>query len=70
VLARGFSNAAVLHAGRAGALASPAEEAEIEVFFETIVKLDTAVSGRFDEMNPAARRLRLEAQGAIGGTLI
>jgi hypothetical protein len=70
MLARGFGDAAVLDAGRAGALASPAEEAKIEVFFETIVKLDPAVSGRFDEVNPAARRLRLETQGAIGGTLI
>jgi hypothetical protein len=70
MLARAFGNAAVLYSGRAGALARPTEKAEIEVIFESIVKLDAAVCGRFDEVNPATGRLRLQAQGAIGGTLI
>ena len=70
LLARGFGDAPILHAGRTRGLAGAAEQAEIDVFFETIVKLDASFGGGFDQMNSPARRLRLEVQRAIGRTLI
>jgi hypothetical protein len=70
VFPRGFSDAAVLHAGRAGALAGAAEQTEINMFLESVAELDASVGGGFDQMDSAARRFRLEAGGAIGRTLI
>ena len=37
---------------------------------EAFVELDTSFGGGFNQMNPAARRFRLQLQGAIGRTLI
>jgi hypothetical protein len=37
-----------LYAGRAGALAGAAEQAKIEVLFESLVKLDPSIGGGFD----------------------
>ena len=51
-------------------LAGAAEQAEIDVFFETVVEFDASFSGGFDEMNSLARRLGLEMQSAMGRTLI
>ena len=70
MFARGFSDAAILHAGRAGALAGAAEQAKIEMFFETFVQFDPPIGCGFDQMNSAARRLRFETQHAIGRALI
>ena len=60
MLARRFGNAAILHAGRTGRLAGAAEKAEIQVIFETIIKLDATIGGGFHQMNPAARRFGLQ----------
>ena len=70
MFACGFSDATVLHAGRAGALAGAAEQTEINMFLEPVAELDPSIGGGFDEMNAAARRFRLEAGGAISRTLI
>ena len=70
MLARGFSDAAILDAGRTGALTGAAEQTEIDMFLESGAELDASIGGGFDQMNPAARRFRFEACGAIGWTLI
>jgi hypothetical protein len=40
------------------------------MLFEAIVQLDAPVGGSFDQMDSAARRLRLETSDAVGRTLI
>ena len=62
MLARRFGDAAILHAGRTSRLAGAAEQTEIQVLFETIVKLDAPFGGGFDQMNSAARRFGLQTQ--------
>jgi hypothetical protein len=37
---------------------------------EPFVELDTPFGSGFDEMNPAARRFRLQLQGSIGRALV
>ena len=70
MLARGFSDAAILDAGRTGAFTGAAEQAEINMFLESVAQLDASIGGGFDQMDSAARRFRFEAGGAIGRTLI
>ena len=70
VFTRGFSDTAVLHAGRARALAGAAEQTEINMFLESVAELDASIGGGFDQMDSAARRFRFEAGGAISRTLI
>ena len=60
MLAGGLGDATVLYTGRTGTLARAAEQAEIKMILETIVKLDAAIGGRFDQMNSAARRFRFQ----------
>jgi hypothetical protein len=50
---------AILNSGRASRFASAAEKTEIDVIFETFRELNATLSGRFDEVNSATRRLRL-----------
>ena len=49
---------------------STAQQAEIEMLLETIIELDTAVRSRFYQVNPAARRFRLQAQRTVGRALV
>jgi len=70
LLARRFSNAAILDSGRTSRLAGTAEKAEIEVIFETIIKLNATIGGSFHQMNPAARRFGFQAKCAVRRTLI
>ena len=70
MFARSLGDAPVLHSGWTGCFAGAAEKAEIKVLLEALGELDTPFGGGFDQMNTPARRLRLEAQRAISGTLI
>jgi hypothetical protein len=67
---RRFRNVAILHAGRAGALAGTAEKTEIEMLFEAIVEFDSSVGGSPDQVDPAAWRFRFQTKNLISGTLI
>ena len=40
------------------------------MIFETFRELNATLRGRFDEVNSAARRLRLQVQHAVGRTLV
>jgi hypothetical protein len=40
------------------------------MLFEALVKLDTPFGGGFHEMNPSARRFRLQPQRAISRALV
>jgi hypothetical protein len=40
------------------------------MFFESVVKLDAPIGGSFDQVDPAARRFRLEAQDAVRRALV
>ena len=53
---------AVGHPGRAGALARPAAEAEREVLGHRVIEVDAPVGEGLDEVDPAARRVRLLAE--------
>ncbi len=68
MLARGLGDTAVLNAGRTGGFTSAAQQAKIDMLFEALVKLDTALGRGFDQMNPAAWRFGLEtaARGRSG----
>jgi hypothetical protein len=48
MLSRGFGDASILDAGRTGTLTGAAEQAKIEMFFETLVELNASVRSGFD----------------------
>ena len=60
LLARRFSNAAILDSGRTGRLTGAAKEAEIQVIFKALAEFDATIGGGFHQMNPAARRFGLQ----------
>src|SRR6266540_1587500 len=67
--ARGLDDLAVPHAGRAGRLTRPAVEALVDVLAEfRIVGADPALVDRDRLIDPTARRVHLQAQGAVRGT--
>jgi hypothetical protein len=68
--ARCLGDVTVLHAGGASAFTSPAQQAQIKVVFESFTEIDSTFGCSFDQMNPAARRLRFQLQRSIGWTLI
>ena len=70
MFAGGFGDAAILHAGGTSGLAGAAEQTKLQMLFEAIVQLDAPVGGSFDQMDSAARRLRLETSDAVGWTLV
>ena len=59
---------AVLHAGRAGRLAGPAIEAEIEVLLDRVVEFELAVDHVAHQVNAAARAIGLVAGFDVGRT--
>ena len=60
LLARSFSNAAILDSGRTGRLTGAAKEAEIQVIFKALAEFDATIGGGLHQMNPAARRFGLQ----------
>jgi hypothetical protein len=69
-LPRRFSNAAILDSGRTSRLAGTAEQAEIQVILEALVKLNAPFSGSTDQMYSAARRFGFQAKCTVRRTLI
>src|SRR5262249_44040822 len=59
---------AVLYAGRAGRLAGPAVEAQVEVAADVGVQVELAVGDGAHQVNAAARAVGLVAQLDVGGT--
>ena len=60
MLSRGLGDTSILDAGRASALASAAQKAEMKMFLETIIQFDSPFGSRFYQVNPATRRFRFE----------
>ena len=65
-----LGDAAILDTRRASTLTGTAQKTEIEMLRKAFIELDTSFGSGFDEMNPAARRLRLQLQGSIGRALV
>ena len=70
MLAGGFGDAAVLHAGRTGGLTGATEQAELQMLFETVVQLDAPVRHCFDQVNSPTRRFGFKSSNTISRTLI
>ena len=62
----GLHQVTELHARRAGRLAGPTVQAERDVLLERIGGIDAALAERTHQVEPTARRLRLDVQFAEG----
>ncbi len=68
VNAKRLDQLAVLHAGRAGRLARPAIQAQIEMAFHLRIQLHPAIDHRSHQIDAAARTVVLIAQLHVGRT--
>lgn len=66
--ASGFNELAVVHSGRAGRHAGHAAKAAIEVADPAGVDLRSALGGKLDQVDAAARRIHFLPPEDVGGT--